>query len=224
MPKTKSTILPARLNQAQIPQVYAAKSAVYDIWGRLTESKAQSRCLELARIQDGEAVLEVAVGTGLTFQHILAQNPHGRNEGIDLTEAMLAKARQKAAASGTDQYRLQVGDAYHLDFAAASFDLLINNYMFDLLPESDFGRVLAEFYRVLKPGGRLVLVNMAQGWRWYNQIWDTIYRWQPAQMGGCRGVALRPFVESTGFTQIRREYISQMTFPSEVIYAVKPAV
>lgn len=224
MSNTHTSILPAKLDKRQIPQVYASKSAVYDLWGQLTESKAQARCLELARIQDGEAVLEVAVGTGLTFQHILAQNPHGRNEGIDLTEAMLAKARQKAAASGTDQYRLRVGDAYHLDFAPDSFDLLINNYMFDLLPETDFGRVLAEFYRVLKPGGRLVLVNMAQGRRWYNKIWDAIYSWQPAQMGGCRSVALRPYVDATGFRHTRREYISQMTFPSEIIYAVKPAV
>ena len=43
-----------------------------------------------------------------------------------------------------------------------SFDLLINNYMFDLLPEPDFEPVLAEFGRVLKPGGRLVLANMAR--------------------------------------------------------------
>ncbi len=221
MTTSHTPILPAKVGKEQIPLVYKSKAAVYDYWGRLTESKAQARCLELAHIQNGEAVLEVAVGTGLTFQRILQQNPHGRNEGLDLTEAMLDKARQKAAAAGTTNYRLQVGDAYALDFADATFDLLVNNYMFDLLPEEHFGQVLAEFNRVLKPGGRLVLVNMAKGERWYSQIWDAIYRVQPAAMGGCRGVALLPYVQAAGFGQTQRYYLSQMTFPSEIIYGVK---
>ena len=215
-------ILDAKLTKAQIPGVYKSKAAVYDIWGRLTESKAQRRCIQLAAIQDGEAVLEVAVGTGLTFNRILQHNPSGINEGIDLTEAMLAKARQKAAQSGTANYRLRPGDAYSLDFADSTFDVLINNYMFDLLPETDFPHILSEFGRVLKPGGRLVLVNMARNGRWYNQIWDAIYRLQPGWMGGCRGVALRSYVEHAGFQHVTRQFISQMTFPSEILYGVKP--
>ncbi len=214
-------ILDAKLTKAQVPDVYKSKAAVYDIWGRLTESKAQRRCIQLAAVQDGEAVLEVAVGTGLTFSRILQRNPSGINEGIDLTEAMLAKARQKAAQSGTINYRLRPGDAYSLDFADSTFDVLINNYMFDLLPEADFPHILAEFWRVLKPGGRMVLVNMARNGRWYNQIWDTIYRIQPSWMGGCRGVALQSYVKSAGFQQVSREFVSQLTFPSEIIYAVR---
>jgi ubiquinone/menaquinone biosynthesis C-methylase UbiE len=66
----------------------------------LTESKARDRCLEIAAIQDGESVLEVAVGTGLAFERILKANPSGRNEGIDLTEAMLNRAEKRAASAG----------------------------------------------------------------------------------------------------------------------------
>ncbi|MCP4359504.1 MAG: methyltransferase domain-containing protein [Chloroflexi bacterium] len=217
-----TTVLPAKLHKDEVAAVYKSKAGVYDIWGRLTESKAQARCIEVANIQDGEAVLEVAVGTGLNFQHILARNPNGVNEGVDLTEAMLAKAHEKAESVGTTNYRLRVGDAYHLDFSDGCFDLLINNYMFDLLPEADFIQVVQEFKRVLRPDGRLVLLNMAQGEHWHNQIWDRIYRFQPSWMGGCRGVALRDYVQAAGFTQINREFYSQMTFPSEIIYAVKP--
>lgn len=216
-------MLEAKLSKQQIPQVYASKVAVYDVWGRLTESKAQQRCLEMAAIQDGEAVLEVAVGTGLTFRHILQKNPSGTNEGIDLTEAMLREARRKAALANTTNYRLRVGDAYELDFPDDSFDLLINNYMFDLLPEKDFPQVLGEFKRVLKPGGRLVLVDMARGGRWYNKIWETVYRIQPSLMGGCRGVSMLKYVQAAGFQQTSRAFISQMTFPSEIIYGVKAA-
>ncbi|NCF65743.1 MAG: methyltransferase domain-containing protein [Chloroflexi bacterium] len=212
------TIQSAKLTGPEIKQRYTSIANVYDIWGKLTESKAQTRCLELANIVDGQAVLEVAVGTGLTFSRILERNPSGLTEGIDLTAAMLARAQQKASACGTGNYNLRVGSAYHLPYDENSFDVLINNYMFDLLPQEDFERVLTEFGRVLRPSGRLVLANMAREGHWYNQLWEAVYRIQPAWLGGCRGVSLLPYVQRAGFTNTKREFISQMTFPSEIIY------
>ena len=209
----------ARLDKSKVPDTYRRIASLYDAWAWLTESKARKRCLELAAIQDGESVLEVAVGTGLAFERILEVNPSGRNEGIDLTDAMLARAERRAAQAGHTNYRLRVGDAYALDFAEDSFDVLINNYMFDLLPEPDFPRVLGEFRRVLRPGGRLVMVNMTDGEHWYNGLWPLVYRINPALLGGCRGVSLVPHLEATGFVRIEREYVSQATFPSEVIAA-----
>lgn len=212
----------ARLTKNRVPEVYRRIAPSYDIWGRLTESKARDRCLELAAIQDGEDVLEVAVGTGLAFEMILAANPTGRNEGIDLTAAMLQRAERRVARSGANNYRLRLGDAYDLDFPDDSFDVLVNNYMFDLLPEQDFALVLAEFRRVLRDGGRVALVNMARGERWYNGIWEKIYQLSPALLGGCRGVSLAPHLETCGFQSVRREYMSQMTFPSEIVTATLP--
>ena len=170
----------ARIRQSHISDLYSKIAPGYDLWARLTESKARDRCLEIAAIENGESVLEVAVGTGLAFERILRANPSGRNEGIDLTEAMLIRAEKRAASAGIKNYHLAVGDAYALDFPDNDFDVLINNYMFDLLPEDDFPTVLAEFRRVLRPGGRLVLVNMTKGVRWYNSIWEWVYRMNPA--------------------------------------------
>jgi len=210
----------ARIKQDQVPDLYRKIAPAYDLWARLTESKARARCLEIAAISDGESVLEVAVGTGLAFEKILKANPSGRNEGIDVTKAMLTRAETRAANSGIKSYHLAVGDAYALDFADSEFDVLINNYMFDLLPEDDFLTVLAEFRRVLRPGGRLVLVNMTKGESWYNSIWEWIYRLNPAWLGGCRAVQVLPMLEESEFAKLERQYISQMTFPSEVISAV----
>ncbi len=210
----------ARIKQGHISDLYRKIAPGYDLWARLTESKARDRCLEIAAIQNGESVLEVAVGTGLAFERILRANPSGRNEGIDLTEAMLIRAEKRAASAGIESYRLTVGDAYALDFPDDDFDVLINNYMFDLLPEDDFPTVLAEFRRVLRPGGRLVLVNMTKGMHWYNSIWEWVYRMNPAWLGGCRGVQVLPLLGQVGFETLGRQYISQMTFPSEVICAV----
>lgn len=215
-------MLEAGIQKGVVADLYGKLAPSYDLWARLTESKARDRCLELASIQDGEAVLEVAVGTGLAFEMILRSNPSGRNEGIDLTEEMLTRAERRAGNSETDNYRLRIGDAYALDYPDDDFDVVINNYMFDLLPQQDFLTVLTEFKRVLRAGGRLAMVNMTEGERWYNNLWERIYRINPAWLGGCRGVLLVPHLESCGFVQTKREYVSQLTFPSEVVCAVAP--
>lgn len=149
-------------------------------------------------------------------------NPSGRNEGADLIAGILRRAETRARKLAPGRYRLSMGDAYALEFPGASFDVVLNNYMFDLLPEADFGRVLDEFRRVLRPSGRLVLVNMAQGDGWQHKVWDTIYRVHPSLLGGCRGVALTPSLEHQGHGTIHRDLVYQCGFPSEIIRAVRP--
>ena len=157
-------MLEAKLGKDEVRQIYRQLAAGYDIWGNLAESKARKLSLKLADIHDGDAVLEVAVGTGLTFAEILKRNPSGRNEGTDLTEEMLVRARKRADNfNRAGNYTLKVGDAYNLEFPNDTFDVVLNNYMFDLIPEEDFIRVLTDFKRVLKPGGKLVLASMTQG-------------------------------------------------------------
>jgi len=212
----------ANISKSQVAVVYGRIAWFYDFWAWLTESRARDRCLQLAAIRDGENVLEVAVGTGLAFARILRANPSGRCEGIDLTPAMLDRARKRARATGHENFRLRIGDAYALDYQDGKFDVLVNNYLFDLLPEDDFPVVLEEFKRVLRPGGRLVLVNMAAGRRWYERIWEHIYRLHPALLGGCRPVSLVPCLQRSGFRDIACESVSQFTFTSEVIRATGP--
>ncbi len=213
------SIANARLNKAEVVSVYSQTAPVYDLWGMLTETRARTRALALANIQNGETVLEVAVGTGLTFRELLRANPQGQTTGIDLTPAMLEKAKHKAQKVGHDHYQLAVGDAYHLDFPDHHFDLLMNNYMFDLLPEADFSLVLAEFRRVLKPGGRVVLVNMTKGTRFYEHFWETLYHLNPRWLGGCRGVLLTEALRAARFRNLQREVMSQLGFPSEILVA-----
>jgi ubiquinone/menaquinone biosynthesis C-methylase UbiE len=215
----------AKLDKNDVVEVYTQTALVYDLWGSLMESTARKRSLSLAQIKDGDSILEVAVGTGLTFREIVRANPNGHNLGIDLTPAMVAKAKARLEKLGVRNYQLVVGDAYHLDFSDQQFDLLMNNYMFDLLPEKDFVPVLKEFKRVLKPTGRIVLVNMTKGERFYQRFWESVYRLNPRWLGGCRGVLLAEAMQSAGFTDITREATSQIGFPSEIISArvIKPA-
>lgn len=212
----------ARLSKAEVREVYRRFASTYDVWSAVAESKARRRCLELADIRNGDSVLEVAVGNGVLFEKILRLNPAGRNEGIDLSEEMLARAKVRAEKSGASNYTLKVGDAYHLRYPDDSFDAVLSNYMFDLIPERDFVPILSEFKRVLHGGGRQVLVNMTKGPRWFNVIWEWLYERRPALLGGCRGVQISPYLEQAGYAEIRREYIGQFLFPSEVVCATKP--
>ncbi len=209
----------AKLNKEEVVEVYTQTAPIYDLWGALTETKARKMAMAAADIQNGTAILEVAVGTGLTFAEILKANPDGENYGLDLTLAMLDKAKARVAKMGVQNYQLALGDAYALEFPDQRFDMLVNNYMFDLLPEADFAVVLAEFKRVLKPGGRLVLVNMTQGERFYQRFWEGVYQINPKLLGGCRGVLLAEPLQAVGFTDLQRQMVSQFGFPSEVIVA-----
>lgn len=221
MPLTQPP-LPAKIVKHQIPSLYRWIAPTHDWLAALVEAEARQNGLAKTQIRDGETVLEVAVGTGLSFKHLLKHNPSGRTVGVDLTPAMLKRARKRASRFPNHNYELHLGDAYDLGFPDATFDLVLNSYMFDLLPVDHFVPVLAEFKRVLKPGGRLVQINMTRGVSWYNGFWDGLYRIHPALLGGCRGVQMEGPFKEAGFVQVEREFISQWTFPSEVVFGLKP--
>lgn len=213
--------LEAVIPQSEIGLVYDKIAHFYDLWSRLAESRAVKRALELADIRDGQHILEAAVGTGLVFQQIVQRNPNGRNTGIDLSRGMLAKARRRLAGLRDTNYSLTHGTAMDLGTESGCVDLLINNYMFDLISFQDMPLALAEFHRVLKPGGRLVLVNMTRGRSRASRIYDRFYSRFPRLFGGCRGVELTGILERNRFRVDTREYIQQCLFPSEVIVAHK---
>ncbi len=209
----------ARVSQSDVAVLYDRLAGVYDLWGHLTESKARNRALELADIHPGQQVLEVAVGTGLAFVHIVRRNPEGRNIGIDISGGMLAKAKRRLQKAGLTNYQLSIGSALAIAEPDASFDVLLNNYMFDLLDEPQWTQAITEFRRVLKPDGLLVLANMTQGETPGSGIYERLYRLSPSLMGGCRGVRMSEALEHNGFSVILREYVQQMLFPTEVILA-----
>ena len=103
--------------------------------------------------QSRGAVLEVAIGTGRNLPYY----PRDRRlTGIDLTPAMLDLARDRARELGL-AVALVVADAQALPFAAASFDSVVCTLGLNAIP--DDRAAVAEMYRVLRPGGRLVLVE-----------------------------------------------------------------
>ena len=98
-------------------------------------------------------VLDVAVGTGLNLP---VYKPDLNVTGIDLSSAMLDVARHRAADLGRD-VDLREGDAHHLPFDDASFDTVVCTFSLCNIPDPH--QALNEMRRVLRPGGRLVLVD-----------------------------------------------------------------
>ena len=135
-------------------------------------------------------MLEVAVGTGILFSKLAQTNGLKRCVGIEPSQAMLSRARRRLASQMQERTALCRADARQMPFTAESFDVIMNCYMLDLIPESDIPKVLREFRRILKPTGRLVLLVMArQNWL-IQSIWMSVYSLSPTLVGGCRPVSL----------------------------------
>lgn len=188
----------------------------YDYWGKITETKAINEAVSISGLGEDLNVLDVGTGTGQLFEKILNENKKGSNFGIDLSPAMISKAKVKFKSSVV-KHLLSVGNTFTLPYKSKSFDYIFSSYVLDLLPEDKFDAVLNEFSRVLKDGGTGILIAMKTGGKWYNKFWHTIAEYFPSLLTNCRPVELSDYLVAAGFAVIRKEAIVQNTFPSEII-------
>ena len=136
---------------------------IYDftVWLALfgKEQAFRDKVLDLARLASGESILDVGCGTGtlaIAAKHRVG--PTGAVHGVDASPEMLARAEKKAKKTGVEVlFRNTLAEA--LPFADAQFDAVLSTVMFHHLPRKARLQCACEMRRVLKPGGRVLVVD-----------------------------------------------------------------
>jgi phosphatidylethanolamine/phosphatidyl-N-methylethanolamine N-methyltransferase len=144
----------AKLDKETVTKAYARWAPLYDlVFGAVFEQGRHAAIAAAERV--GGRLLEVGVGTGLSLPYY---SPALRICAVDISEPMLRKAQQRVTELGLANVEaLTVMDAEHLDFADASFDVVVAQYVITTVPNPE--ATLDEFARVLRPGGEIILVS-----------------------------------------------------------------
>ena len=130
------------------------------------------RFLEALALRPGERVLDVGIGPGLlAYDMARIVGESGLVAGVDLSEAMAEMSRKRCAEQPWTDFRL--ADATSLPFEDGGFDALVSTQVYEYVPDMD--AALAEALRVLRPGGRLLILDTD----WDSVVWNTR---EPARM------------------------------------------
>jgi demethylmenaquinone methyltransferase / 2-methoxy-6-polyprenyl-1,4-benzoquinol methylase len=151
---------------ARVRRMFAAIAGSYDLNNRLhslwMDQYWRRRAVQMACLRGGESVLDVACGTGdlaLRFTTALGRlGSAGRVIGLDFTYEMLPLARRKGHKAGVPVEWIN-GDAMELPLPEASVDVV--SIAFGIRNVADPQRALAEFHRVLRPGGRVIVLEFS---------------------------------------------------------------
>lgn len=176
----------------------------YDVMVKLMllgqEGRLRAATLRQAALSKGNDVLDVGCGTGtLTLLAKERVGDSGRVHGIDASPEMIGVARQKAA-DRKQNVNFQLGLIEALPFEDASFDVVLSSLMFHHLPEDLKPRALREIYRVLKPGGRLIIADMRRPTSLAQRITMTVLVHHPIKTGVYE---LHPLLEQAGYTAVQ---------------------
>jgi phosphatidylethanolamine/phosphatidyl-N-methylethanolamine N-methyltransferase len=137
-----------------VEAVYEKLAKVYDLTFGPTLHPGRLQAIQRMDIQPGERVLEVGVGTGINLS---LYPTDAAITGIDFSEPMLEKARERASRKEMRHTRLLQMDAADLKFADDSFDIVYAPYLISVVP--DPVGVAQEMRRVCRPGGRIIILN-----------------------------------------------------------------
>jgi ubiquinone/menaquinone biosynthesis C-methylase UbiE len=153
--------------------------------------------VSLAQVNPGDSVLEVGCGTGtLTLAAKRQAGPSGKVFGIDVISGMI-EVSQRKAAQANEEVTFQLGSIDNIPFADNLFDVVMCSFMIFHMSEATRRKGIAEIYRILKPKGRLLVLDLAS---------------TPSSSTNTQGPSgdipqhdlqeLRPLMEASGFSAI----------------------
>ncbi|MDH3599932.1 MAG: class I SAM-dependent methyltransferase [Candidatus Tectomicrobia bacterium] len=148
-------------SQEGVVGVFSRAASTYDSYGPRFFAQLGQRLVEVSHITPGAHVLDVATGRGAVLFAAEAQvGPDGHAVGIDLAENMVRETTAEIQRTGRQNVEMHQMSAEQLDFPDASFDSVLCGFALWFFPQPH--HTLQEFFRVLKPGGRVGLTTWAE--------------------------------------------------------------
>ena len=168
--------------------------------------------IALASLKQGEVVLDLGSGAG--FDSFLAANEvgeMGKVIGVDMTPEMVEKARENARKGGYDNVEFRLGEIENLPLADNNVDVIISNCVINLSPDKE--RVFQEAFRVLKPGGRLMVSDIVTVEELPGAVKDSV----AAYIGCLSGAEMKDkyldAIKKAGFQQVT--VMDESAFPAD---------
>jgi demethylmenaquinone methyltransferase/2-methoxy-6-polyprenyl-1,4-benzoquinol methylase len=207
----------------QTKHYYDKIAKVYDFLSEEAEKPMREAGLRMLAPQAGERILEIGFGTGHCLVEIArAVGSQGRAVGLDISQEMRNLAAELLRREGlADRAELHSGDAARLPFDSDSLDGVFFSFTLELFDTPELPGVLAECKRVLRPGGRIVVVAVSREGK-HGAMLD-LYEWTHKHFPNlmdCRPIYVRRAFEAAGFT-IGQADVESMWVPVEIVLGVK---
>lgn len=168
----------------------------------------------IASLKEGEVVLDLGSGAG--FDAFLAASKVGKSGrviGVDMTPEMIERARANALKGNYDNVEFRFGDIEELPVEDNSVDIVISNCVINLSPDKE--SVFKEAFRVLKPGGRIMVSDLVLEKELPDKIKESIEAYVGCLAGAVKKEDYIKFIEEAGFKGIK--IISQVNYPIEAM-------
>jgi SAM-dependent methyltransferase len=158
----------------------------------------------LASLKPGETVLDLGAGGGIdVLLSARRVGPTGKAYGLDMTDEMLALARENQRKAGAENVEFLKGDIEHIPLPDRSVDVIISNCVINLSADKD--QVLREAYRVLKPGGRFAVSDVVVRGAMPPEIRERVLLWVGCIAGALEETEYQSKLKAAGFENVTLE-------------------
>jgi len=220
MSPSEISITSVNRSEADAERYYSRLSSVYDLLAA-SEKKFINQGLELLKPVSGETILEIGFGTGHAQLVIGKAVKKGLSAGVDLSEGMCQAAQKKAATAGlSDRVCLIRNNSLPIPFAEGVMDGIFSSFTLELFDTPQIPEVLKEFKRVLKPGGRLVVVSLSkdQPLPWMGRLYERLHTTYPRVLD-CRPIPVQSIISKGGFEINQAQEFSMWGIPVSIVKA-----
>lgn len=194
-------------------------------WQKCYEDRAIADLISHASFEKAASVLEFGCGTGRLAEKLLVQHlpPTARYLALDISTTMVSLARKRLMRFGDRVDVRRTSGEMQLPVESGTCDRVLSCYVLDLLSDNDIRRLIHEAHRVLSSGGHLAISSLTHGTAWIPRLieraWVLVYSNRPGWVGGCRPIAVRSYLDDSGWKVSHRAEIVQWGVTSEVVVA-----